>query len=366
MKKIISVVGARPNFMKVAPIHRAFQAYSSTVEHLIVHTGQHYDATMSDAFFQDLDMPQPAVFLGIGSGSHAVQTAKVMVEFEKVCEELKPDFIIVVGDVNSTIGCSLVSVKMGIPTAHVEAGLRSFDRTMPEEINRIATDSICDYWFVTEQSGLDELQKQGTPSDKVFFVGNTMIDSLHYALPKAKQSSILSDLGLQQKGYALITMHRPSNVDEPKQLSDLLQMLAELTKTHDIVFPVHPRTRKNIENFGLSEIVLNHPRLKLIEPQGYISFLSLMMNADFVMTDSGGIQEETTALGIPCLTIRTTTERPITTTLGTNILIQPEPDAIRKALSDIISQPRKQGQIPPLWDGKTSDRIAKIISEILE
>lgn len=365
MKKVLSVVGARPNFMKVAPIHRAFQTYSDKIEHLIIHTGQHYDAAMSDAFFQDLDMPQPAVFLGIGSGSHAAQTAKVMVEFERVCEELKPDFIIVVGDVNSTIGCSLVSVKMGIPTAHVEAGLRSFDRAMPEEINRIATDSICDYWFVTEQSGLDELNKQGTPSDKVFFVGNTMIDSLHYALPKAKESPILNTLGLKQKEYALITMHRPSNVDEPKQLSDLLSMLAELTEKRDVVFPVHPRTRKNISTFGLSEIVESHPRLHLIEPQGYISFLSLMMNADFVMTDSGGIQEETTALGVPCLTIRTTTERPVTTTLGTNILIQPEPNTIRKALTDIIQLPRKQGQIPPLWDGKTAERIAKIISEIL-
>lgn len=365
MKKVLSVVGARPNFMKVAPIHRAFQTYSDKIEHLIIHTGQHYDAAMSDAFFQDLDMPQPAVFLGIGSGSHAAQTAKVMVEFERVCEELKPDFIIVVGDVNSTIGCSLVSVKMGIPTAHVEAGLRSFDRAMPEEINRIATDSICDYWFVTEQSGLDELNKQGAPSDNVFLVGNTMIDSLHYALPKAKESTILTTLGLKQKEYALITMHRPSNVDEPKQLSDLLNMLAELTEKRDVVFPVHPRTRKNISTFGLSEIVESHPRLHLIEPQGYISFLSLMMNADFVMTDSGGIQEETTALGVPCLTIRTTTERPVTTTLGTNILIQPEPNAIRKALSDIIESPRKQGQIPPLWDGKTSERIAKIIFDIL-
>jgi len=365
MKKIISVVGARPNFMKVAPIHRAFQQYSSSVEHLIVHTGQHYDAAMSDAFFQDLDMPQPAVFLGIGSGSHAVQTAKVMVEFEKVCEDIKPDFVIVVGDVNSTVGCSLVSVKMCIPTAHVEAGLRSFDRTMPEEINRIATDSICDYWFVTEQSGLDELQKQGAPKDKVFFVGNTMIDSLHYALPRAKQSAFMKELGLMEKGYALITMHRPSNVDEPDQLKNLLLMLAELTDKRDIVFPVHPRTRKNISAFGLSEIIENHPRLKLIDPQGYINFLSLMMNADFVMTDSGGIQEETTALGVPCLTIRTTTERPITTTLGTNILIQPEPNAIRQALSDIIHLPRKQGQIPPLWDGNTANRIAKIIVEIV-
>ena len=365
MKKIISVVGARPNFMKVAPIHRAFQRYSQEIEHYIVHTGQHYDAAMSDAFFQDLDMPEPAVFMGIGSGSHATQTAKVMVEFEKVCENIRPDLVIVVGDVNSTIGCSLVSVKMGIRTAHVEAGLRSFDRAMPEEINRIATDAICDYWFVTEQSGIEELQKQGAPDTNVFFVGNTMIDSLHYALPKAQKVNYIDSLGLAKKNYALITMHRPSNVDEPNQLRSLLLMLAELTNERDIVFPIHPRTRKNIEIFGLSDIIAAHPRMHFIDPQGYITFLHLMMNADFVMTDSGGIQEETTALGIPCLTIRTTTERPVTTTLGTNILVQPEPVSIRQALHDIINKPRKVGQIPPLWDGKAAERISDIIRNFL-
>ncbi|HRE59199.1 MAG TPA: UDP-N-acetylglucosamine 2-epimerase (non-hydrolyzing) [Candidatus Kapabacteria bacterium] len=365
MKKILSVVGARPNFMKVAPIHRAFQRYSPEIEHSIVHTGQHYDTKMSDTFFQDLDMPEPAVFLGIGSGSHAVQTAKVMVEFEKVCESMRPDIVIVVGDVNSTVGCSLVSVKMGIPTAHVEAGLRSFDRAMPEEINRIATDAICDYWFVTEQSGIDELRKQGAPENNIFFVGNTMIDSLHYALPKAKKLQFINELGLTEKNYALITMHRPSNVDEPEQLRTLLVMLAELTQQRDIIFPVHPRTRKNIEIFGLSDIIDSHPRMHLIDPQGYITFLHLMMNADFVMTDSGGVQEETTALGVPCLTIRTTTERPITTTLGTNILVQPNPDNIRQALYTMVSQPRKSGQIPPLWDGKAAERIAEIIHNLI-
>lgn len=360
MKKIISVVGARPNFMKVAPIHRAFDKYPN-VEHLILHTGQHYDAAMSDAFFQDLDMPQPAYFMGVGSGSHAEQTAKVMVEFEKAMQELKPDFVIVVGDVNSTIACTLTAVKMGIPTAHVEAGLRSGDRGMPEEINRIATDSICDYWFVTEQSGLDNLLQNGSPEEKVFFVGNTMIDSLHYALPKAENSDILNEIGLKPKEYVLVTMHRPSNVDEPKQLGELLEILAELSKDRMVVFPVHPRTRKNIASHGLNDIIEQNPNIKLIDPQGYISFLALMKNSDFVLTDSGGIQEETTALGVPCMTIRTTTERPITCEIGTNTLIEPTSEGIRNGLKVMLNSPRKTGQIPPLWDGHAADRIAEVI-----
>ncbi len=360
MKKIISVVGARPNFMKVAPIHRAFDAYPD-YEHLILHTGQHYDAAMSDAFFQDLDMPQPAYFMGVGSGSHAEQTARVMVEFEKAMIELKPDFVIVVGDVNSTIACTLTAVKMGIPTAHVEAGLRSNDRGMPEEINRIATDSICDYWFVTEQSGLDNLLHNGSPLEKVFFVGNTMIDSLHYALPKAESSDILEQTGLTPKEYVLVTMHRPSNVDEPKQLGELLEILAGLSTKRTVVFPVHPRTRKNIAAHGLNPIIEQNPNLKLIDPQGYISFLALMKNSDFVLTDSGGIQEETTALGVPCMTIRTTTERPITCEIGTNTLVEPTSDSIRHAIDAMLNSPRKTGQIPPLWDGHAAERIAKII-----
>lgn len=346
--------------MKVAPIHRAFDKFPN-VEHLILHTGQHYDAAMSDAFFQDLDMPQPAYFMGVGSGSHAEQTAKVMVEFEKAMLELKPDFVIVVGDVNSTIACTLTAVKMGIPTAHVEAGLRSGDRGMPEEINRIATDSICDYWFVTEQSGLDNLLQNGSPKEKVFFVGNTMIDSLHYALPKADTSDILSEIGLKPKEYVLVTMHRPSNVDEPKQLGELLEILAELSKDRIVVFPVHPRTRKNIASHGLNDIVEKNPNIKLIDPQGYISFLALMKNSDFVLTDSGGIQEETTALGVPCMTIRTTTERPITCEIGTNTLIEPTSEGIRNGLKIMLNSPRKTGQIPPLWDGRAADRIAEVI-----
>jgi UDP-N-acetylglucosamine 2-epimerase (non-hydrolysing) len=366
MKHIISVVGARPNFMKVAPIHRAFSTHhNKTIQHSICHTGQHYDSKMSDAFFQDLDMPDPRYFLGIGGGSHAEQTARIMVEFEKVLLSEKPDMVLVVGDVNSTIACSLSAKKLHIPVAHVEAGLRSFDRTMPEEINRIATDAITDYFFITEQSGLDHLRKEGHSEDELFFVGNTMIDSLHYALPKAKQSTIQTELGLDDTPYVLMTIHRPSNVDDPTQLEILLNIFAKLSEHRKVVFPVHPRTRKNIEQSNLASIIADKPNIKLIEPQGYISFLSLMMNADFVMTDSGGIQEETTALGVPCITLRTTTERPSTVDIGTNILIQPTKNNILSAIDDVIAGKKKTGSVPPLWDGKASERIASIISEIL-
>lgn len=365
MKKIISVVGARPNFMKVAPLHRAFAQYSDRITHQICHTGQHYDPRMSDAFFNDLDMPQPSYFLGVGSGSHAEQTARVMVEFEKVCIEAKPDLVLVVGDVNSTIACVLTASKLHIPTAHVEAGLRSFDRAMPEEINRIATDAICDYCFVTEQSGLDNLAHDGFAPERTFFVGNTMIDSLHYALPKAEQSGIVAELGLEAKNYVLMTIHRPSNVDSPEQLAMLLKIFAELAKERDVVFPVHPRTRKNIEQNGLQSLIEANPRVHLIDPQGYVHFLALMKNADFVMTDSGGIQEETTVLGIPCITLRTTTERPSTCTLGTNILIAPTEENIRREINTMLHGERKKGSIPPLWDGNAAGRIASIIVEHL-
>ncbi len=359
--KIISVVGARPNFMKVAPVHRAFAKYADRVEHHIVHTGQHYDAAMSDAFFSDLDMPAPSFFLGVGSGSHATQTAKIMTEFERVCLDMKPDFVMVAGDVNSTIGCSLTAIKLGIATAHIEAGLRSFDRTMPEEINRIATDAICDWLFVTEQSGMDNLLATGSPAERVKFVGNTMIDSMHYAMPKAKASTILRELSLESKKYCLVTLHRPSNVDEPEQLRFLLETLADLSKHRKIVFPLHPRTRKNIERFGLQSLTEAAPGLLTIEPQGYVSFLALMRSADFILTDSGGIQEETTALGVPCLTLRDTTERPVTCELGTNILIPPTSENIRSAIDTTLNGERKAGHIPPLWDGNAAERIVEII-----
>lgn len=360
MKRILSVVGARPNFMKVAPIHRAFDAYAHVVRHEIVHTGQHYDAAMSDAFFNDLDMPQPAYFLGVGSGSHAEQTAKVMTGFEHVLQQARPDYVIVVGDVNSTIACALTSVKLGIRTAHVEAGLRSFDRAMPEEINRMATDAICDDLFVTEESGRTNLLREGVDASRVHFVGNTMIDSLQYALPKAARSDVHARIGVPPEGYALITLHRPSNVDDEAQLRMLLSVLAETARQLPVVFPVHPRTRKQIAAWGLEPMLANG--ITLIDPVGYVDFLALMKGSAFVLTDSGGIQEETTALGIPCITARTTTERPVTTELGTNVLVPPVEDGILAAVRQVLGGARRSGVVPPLWDGHAAPRIAAIIT----
>lgn len=351
--------------MKVAPLHRAFQKYNDSIEHFIVHTGQHYDFLMSDAFFKDLEMPQPSYFLGVGSGTHAEQTAKIMVEFEKVCKELKPDLVIVVGDVNSTIACSITAVKLGVKVAHIESGLRSFDRTMPEEINRIVTDSICNYCFVTEQSGVENLINEGFDKNNIYFVGNTMIDSLIYDLDKALNSEISNKLNILPKEYVLATLHRPSNVDEPERLDEFLRIFKHLSKFRKIIFPVHPRTRKNLKYFSLEKKVEEISNLILLEPLGYIDFLSLMLNADFIMTDSGGIQEETTFLKIPCLTLRTTTERPITIEQGTNILVQPSESNIINAINKIIENPRKESKIPELWDGKASDRIAEKIASLI-
>ncbi|HYK88408.1 MAG TPA: UDP-N-acetylglucosamine 2-epimerase (non-hydrolyzing) [Acidobacteriota bacterium] len=366
MKKVISVVGARPNYMKVAPVHRAFERYRDSIEHLIVHTGQHYSQSMSDAFFEDLKMPEPAEFLDVGSASHAEQTARIMVRFEKVCLERKPDLVLVAGDVNSTIACALTATKCGIRAGHIEGGLRSFDRTMPEEINRIATDAICDYCFVTEQSGLDNLKKEGFPAERAFFVGNTMIDSLHFAMPAARSCGILPKMGLCPHEYALVTLHRPSNVDEPGQLRRILEILAELSRRRIVVVPLHPRTRKNVDLFGLQSVIESAPGLRVIDPLGYIHFLGLVLEADFVLTDSGGIQEETTALGIPCITMRTTTERPVTCEIGTNILVHPEAEKLRQAIADMMDKPRKVGRVPPLWDGRAAERIAEILARLLK
>jgi len=365
MKKIISVVGARPNFMKIAPIAKALQKHSHIVTHQIVHTGQHYDYLMSDAFFKDLDIPAPSYFLGVGSGSHSEQTAKVMIEFEKICNVEKPDLVIVPGDVNSTLAGSITAVKLGIKLAHIESGLRSFDRTMPEEINRIVTDSIADYLFVTEPSAIENLKNEGKQSEQIFYVGNTMIDSLLNAKALADKSDILEKLDLQKNDFALVTLHRPSNVDEKEQLSDLIGIFEFISKYKKVVFPIHPRTRKNIDKFGLSNRIKDNHNLLFIEPLGYIDFLALMSKANFVMTDSGGIQEETTVLGIDCLTIRTTTERPITCEIGTNRLIEPKKDAIIKSIDHLKSTDKKNYSIPPLWDGKAGERIAEIIINLV-
>ncbi len=321
---------------------------------------------MSDAFFEDLEMPKPAEFLEVGSASHAEQTARIMVRFEKVCLERKPDLVLVAGDVNSTIACALTAAKCGIRVGHIEGGLRSFDRTMPEEINRIATDAICDYCFVTEQSGLDNLKKEGFAAERMFLVGNTMIDSLYHALPAARSCGMVQKLGLNSRNYALVTLHRPSNVDEPEQLRQILEILAELSRRRTVIVPLHPRTRKNVDLFGLRSVIEGAPGLRVIEPLGYINFLALVLDADFVLTDSGGIQEETTALGIPCLTMRTTTERPITCQIGTNVLVRPEPEVLRQAIADVLDKPRKAGRIPPLWDGRAAERIAEIVIRVLE
>lgn len=359
--KIISVVGARPNFMKVAPLHREFLNYYKSVEHLICHTGQHYDYEMSKVFFNDLGLPEPDFYLGAGSGSHGEQTGKIMIEFEKVCFESKPDVVIVVGDVNSTIAATLVACKLGIKTTHIEAGLRSFDRTMPEEINRIATDSICDFLFVTEESGRKNLLKEGHPEEQIFFVGNTMIDSLVSILPKINESSIISILDLREKDFALMTLHRPSNVDNKEQLLKILEVIEFICDNLTLILPLHPRTKKNIDTFGFKSRLERIESLVITEPLGYIDFVKLMKHSKFVITDSGGIQEETTFLGIPCITMRTTTERPITCEIGTNLLVHPEKENLVKAVEHVLLEKDKKYQIPPFWDGKAASRIVNIL-----
>ncbi|MEO8398321.1 MAG: UDP-N-acetylglucosamine 2-epimerase (non-hydrolyzing) [Ignavibacteriaceae bacterium] len=364
MKKIISVVGARPNFMKIAPIHKAFENFNnenpeSGILHLICHTGQHYDEKMSKIFFNDLGLPQPDFYLGIGSGSHAEQTANVMIEFEKILLKEEPDLIIVVGDVNSTIACSLVASKLNIKVAHVEAGLRSRDRNMPEEINRILTDCISDFLFVTEKSGLENLKNEGVPKDKIFFTGNVMIDSLVYNLPKAEKSEILSDFKLEKSNYILITMHRPSNVDDQLFAERFAKTLKLLGEKRKIIFPVHPRTQKNFESW---EILESLPKtVTLTDPIGYIDFLSLTKNAELIITDSGGIQEESTYLGVQCLTVRENTERPVTVEVGTNQLIGTDLDKVEAAAIEVLNGKKKSGNIPELWDGHAAERIVEIL-----
>lgn len=361
--RVLSVVGARPNFMKVAPLDRALAQWSSVIEHAICHTGQHYDYAMSAAFFEDLRLPEPRFYLGVGSGSHAEQTARIMLAFEPVCLEYKPDLVIVVGDVNSTIACTLTAVKLGISVAHVEAGLRSFDRTMPEEINRIATDALCQWWFCTEQSGVDNLLREGAATERIFLVGNTMIDSLVAALPAIERCTLRQELGLEPHHYAVVTLHRPSNVDSSQQLAMLLEVLIWLSERMPVVFPVHPRTRQQIEQCGLEPQVQRARRLLLLEPLRYVHFLALVREAALVLTDSGGIQEETTVLSVPCLTLRTTTERPITVECGTNLLVPPERQRIVEAIEGVMRHPPQRLFVPPLWDGKAAERIAQIIVE---
>ncbi len=363
MKKIISVVGARPNFIKIAPVAKAFKKYRKDVKHLICHTGQHFDKRMSEIFFDQLNMPKPDFNLGVGSGSHAEQTARVMLELEKVLADERPDLVIVPGDVNSTLAAALVASKMGIALAHVEAGLRSFDKTMPEEINRIVTDVVSDYLFVTEHSGMHNLRDEGMDESKIHFVGNTMIDTLDTHYEAIEACTISKDMGLTPGKYIVATFHRPSNVDEPEALCELMETLSHLANERSLVFPVHPRTRKNIRKFGLDKKIPKS--LVITEPLGYIEFLSLMRYAELVITDSGGIQEETTYMGVQCITVRKNTERPVTIDVGTNHLVGTIMEKVEKTAIDILGGITKPGRIPELWDGKAAKRIADIVMESL-
>ena len=395
--KILSVVGARPNFMKVAAICEAIKEYNSDagadrISHVLVHTGQHYDANMSDFFFNDLDLPKPNLFLGVGSGSHSTQTARVMEGFERVLLEEKPDAVVVVGDVNSTLACALATKKTWcagtscerdfIPKlAHIEAGLRSFDRTMPEEVNRIVTDSISDYLFTSEQSANENLRQEGIPEHKIHFVGNVMIDTLLRHHSKAEESAILNDLQLSEYGrlrpYALLTLHRPANVDDTSRFSRIVQSFLDLSRHMPIIFPAHPRTLKQIQAADLGDYFVDHyldgpepwdsrVRIRLLPPLGYLDFLQLMSHAKVVLTDSGGIQEETTILGIPCVTLRSTTERPVTLTHGTNVLVDGDPEAIVRSFSQAVHGGKRLRVPPPFWDGNAARRIVEILAQDMD
>jgi UDP-N-acetylglucosamine 2-epimerase (non-hydrolysing) len=358
--KILNIVGARPNFIKIAPIHQIMEA-SPGIEPILVHTGQHYDEKMSRIFFADLELPQPDVYLGVGSGRHAQQTGAIMIELEKVVIDYKPDLVLVVGDVNSTMAAALVASKLHIPIAHVEAGLRSFDRAMPEEINRMVTDALADFLFVTEESGRQNLLNEGILSEKIHFVGNVMIDSLLSHLKKAKKSNIISQLNLDHQPYALLTLHRPSNVDDQETFNGILTALEQVEQKIAIIFPIHPRSRKMLEQFQFGDRIARLRNFNLIDPLGYLDFLSLMEKAKFVLTDSGGIQEETTVLGIPCLTLRKNTERPVTVDLGTNVIVGMDTDKIVNESYRILSEQSKKGKIPPLWDGNAAGRIVDVV-----
>ena len=380
--KIISIAGARPNFMKLASIAHAIENFNvnkpadskHSIEHLIVHTGQHYDYKMSESFFDDLCIPKPTFDLEVGSGTHAQQTAEIMKRFEEVLLRETPDILLVVGDVNSTIACALVAAKIEYPPehvlqrpiiVHVEAGLRSFDRGMPEEINRILTDALSDLLFVTEESGLNNLKNEGCKSEKVHFVGNVMIDTLKYHLQKANETTITTDLRLNRP-FGLITLHRPSNVDDPVLLKTLIECFVELSHYLNFVFPIHPRTRYNLNKFGIMSLLENAKNIVLLEPLGYHDFLGLINQAALLLTDSGGIQEETTYLGVPCITLRENTERPVTVTEGTNYLIGTDTKKISDAVLLILEGKNKAAKVPKYWDGKAGDRIIKILVENID
>jgi UDP-N-acetylglucosamine 2-epimerase (non-hydrolysing) len=361
--QVIFVAGARPNFMKIAPVLREWARRDAPVESVLVHTGQHYDVQMSDVFFRDLAIPAPDFHLEVGSGSHGAQTGRVIEAFESllVSGEVRPRGVVVVGDVNSTMACTLASVKLGIPVAHIESGLRSFDRTMPEEVNRLVTDALAEILFVTETSGRDNLLREGVDPSKIHFVGNVMIDTLSEQLPAARDLGMAERLGLEPSKYALVTLHRPSNVDRRERLEELVSLLVEISHSLSLVFPMHPRTRKQLERFELLELLEAERSIRLVDPLGYRENLGLMTEAAFVLTDSGGIQEETTFLRVPCITVRPNTERPVTIELGTNVLVGEDLDPVRHHVREIQAGRFGSGEAVPMWDGHASRRIVDVL-----
>ena len=360
MKRILHVVGARPNYMKIAPIVREMAKRPQDFVQTLVHTGQHYDDNMSKVFFADLEMPRPDINLAVGSGSHAEQTSQVMIKFEPVLQQFKPDWVIVPGDVNSTLACALVAVKLGVKVAHVEAGLRSFDRTMPEEFNRLLTDQISDLLFTHSPEANDNLTREGIAAEKIHLVGNTMIDTLVRLMPLAENRwpSLRTEFGLDK--FVLVTLHRPNNVDAAAGLTEIMAALNEVSAERPVIFPVHPRTRQRISEFG----IVVKETVRLTEPIGYVDFLALQTHASVVVTDSGGVQEETTFLGVPCLTVRPNTERPITITRGTNQLVTRNCREIVSAIKTAIERPRANQSPPEFWDGKAAERIVKLFQEL--
>jgi UDP-N-acetylglucosamine 2-epimerase (non-hydrolysing) len=361
MPKIVHVVGARPNFMKIAPIISALRRYPAIVQRL-VHTGQHYDHTMTGVFFEALGLPRPDRDLDVGSGSHAEQTAAVMVRFERVVEEERPDMVVVVGDVNSTLAAALVAAKMGVPVAHVEAGLRSFDRTMPEEINRLVTDRVSAILLSPSEEGAENLRREGAPESAIFVVGDVMIDTLLAHRAKAPWDEVRQRFGLDERGYAVLTLHRPANVDDPARLQQLIARMTQVTAHMPVVFPVHPRTARRLAEHGIAGEATG---LRLVDPVGYLEFLALMDHAGCVLTDSGGIQAETTVLGVPCFTLRDNTERPATVSEGTNTLVMGDGRLLPEAFDDFVRTGGKRGRVPAPWDGQAGRRSAEIIARAL-